>query len=102
MFINNDEVLNLMKLELPNFNILSDNGKINFLFCKKPKTILLHRLRQHVASHIILKEIRGHSHLRGYCGLIGCFLDLVITSGKGKNKTFGPKSDCKYFRAFSY
>jgi hypothetical protein len=91
-----------MKLELPNVQILTDNDKITCQFCQKPKNVLLHRLRQHIASHIILKEIDSHSHLCGYCGLIGCSLDLVVTSGKGKNKTFGPKSDCKYFRALSY
>ena len=81
-----DILFNFMKLELPNVQILTDIDKITCQFCQKPKTVLLHRLRQHIASHIILKEIDSHSHLCGYCGLIGCSLDLVVTSGKGKNK----------------
>ena len=40
-------------------------------------------------------------HLCGFCGAIGCNLDLVRTSGKGKNSTFKASSDFSYCKAFS-
>ncbi len=37
----------------------------------------------------------------GFCGNIGCKIELQVTSGKGINKTLGLKSDCKFYVKFS-
>ena len=72
---------------------------MNCKVCKK--YVYLIRIRQRVGKHIILGEIKENIHLCGFCGEIGCSIDLVCSSGKGVNKTFKPSSDCKYFKAFS-
>ena len=92
-------VFQLLKIDLPSNQLVSDNDKIMCKFCEK--YVLLQRLRCHIAKHIIKKEIKKHAHLCGFCGSIGCSLELIVTSGKGKQKNYGPKSDCKYFRSFS-
>ena len=57
------------------------------------------KMRVHVAKHII-NEKKSHAHLCSYCGRIGCPIELVVTSGRGKNATKGPRSSCPFFYAF--
>ncbi len=63
----------------------------------------LSKMRDHVARHILLKEVELTSSLCGFCGRDngGCTIAIVITSGKGKNTTYGPASTCSYFRKFN-
>ncbi len=42
-------------------------------------------------------KVSEDEHRCGYCGCIGCHIDLVRTSGDGANKVLGPVSDCEYF-----
>lgn len=59
------------------------------------------KMRQHVGLHILLGEIDLNLMTCGFCGLNGCRTKLIITSGRGKSATWGPHSDCKYFKAFA-
>jgi hypothetical protein len=38
----------------------------------------------------------------GYCGLIGCNVSLVKTSGFGEKANYGPESDCEYHYKFNF
>ena len=49
----------------------------------------------HVAKHYAKGEIKQDQHLCDFCGKIGCSIGLELTSGKGRNANYGPKSDCK-------
>ena len=49
----------------------------------------------HVAKHYAKREIKQDQHLCVFCGKIGCSIGLELTSGKGRNANYGPKSDCK-------
>ena len=48
-----------------------------------------------VAKHFAKREIKQDQHLCVFCGKIGCSIGLELTSGKGRNANYGPKSDCK-------
>ena len=61
----------------------------------------LSRMRDHVAKHILVNEVEPDSNRCGFCGLVGCSIAIVVTSGKGKNTTYGPASSCAYFRKFN-
>jgi hypothetical protein len=59
-------------------------------------------MRNHIGWHFVNNyKITKDTHLCGYCGNIGCKLELRKTSGFGKNSTYGPWSDCSYFYGFS-
>jgi hypothetical protein len=58
-------------------------------------------MRQHVGLHILKGDIALNLNTCGFCGQLGCKIRLVVTSGKGKNATWGPFSDCKYFKSFA-
>ena len=49
----------------------------------------------HVAKHYAKGEIKQDQHLCVFCGKIGCSIGLELTSGKGRNANYNPKSDCK-------
>lgn len=61
----------------------------------------LNKMRDHVAGHLIRNEIESNPNTCGYCGQSDCEISIKITSGKGKNATYGPASDCEYFRKFN-
>lgn len=67
--------------------------------CNSPFS--LSKMRDHVAKHIIVKDLEENANRCGFCGLIGCNIDIKITSGKGKNATYGPASSCDYYRKFN-
>jgi hypothetical protein len=94
-------------IPLLNIRVLSDKGKTansgNSFECKMcTEKIMKAKMRCHIGKHILNNEIRESSVVCGFCGLtIGCNISIVATSGKGKNKTYGPQSNCKYFYKFS-
>ena len=55
-------------------------------------------MRQHIGKHFIWKDITENGRLCGFCGGLGCSIDLAVSSGKGFFKAL---SDCKYNFAFS-
>ena len=76
---------------------------MNQFKCKVCKKIInKERIRQHVGKHILKKETQLNQRVCGFCGLVGCSIDLKVTSGYGKNKTEGADSNCMYFVKFSY
>ncbi len=54
-------------------------------------------MRQHVAGHILGHQLPEDENRCGFCGCIGCHIDLVKTSGYGAKTVLGPVSDCEYF-----
>ena len=58
-------------------------------------------MRNHIGKHILQQKIESDPHLCGFCGNIGCSINLESSSGFGKNKTIAVKSDCPYFYKFS-
>jgi hypothetical protein len=78
---------------------IGSNEKIKCEICDK--MIKFANMRVHIAVHFIKEEIEKDEHLCGYCGQIGCSIAIIKTSGNGVRATFGPKSDCLFFREFS-
>ena len=68
---------------------------ICFQEIKQPK------LRQHIAKHIINKELSNNANTCGFCGGHSCTISIKVTSGFGKNSNKGISSNCKYFQRFS-
>ncbi len=92
----------------PQHQQLGGSGAASFRSDEAPCKICnelcsLSKMRDHVARHILLKDVEASSSLCGFCGRndSGCTLAIVITSGKGKNTTYGPASSCPYFRKFN-
>ena len=48
-------------------------------------------MRMHIGWHI-LNGLESNSHRCGFCGLIGCSLSIINTSGFGVNANTGPKT----------
>ena len=78
---------------------IGPRGKITCDHCEK--NVVFVNMRVHIAVHFTKGEIDHDEHLCGFCGSIGCSIGIVKTPGNGVRKTFGPKSDCTLFRAFS-
>ena len=55
----------------------------------------------HFGFHIFHNDCSPDPHCCGYCGEIGCNIDLVVTSGYGRNVKYGPRSDCEYYTDIS-
>ena len=49
----------------------------------------------HMMQNIKLKANLRKINIYAFCGKIGCSIGLELTSGKGRNANYGPKSDCK-------
>lgn len=67
------------------------NRKVPCLIENCKKKILLVKMRMHIGWHI-LNGLESNSHRCGFCGLIGCSLSIINTSGFGVNANTGPKS----------
>ena len=80
-------------------NIKESHDKFKCKFCAK--LVDQDKMRCHVAKHILNAQVPDNQNTCGYCGIIGCKIELVKTSGHGAYKTFGPKSNCKYYYSFS-
>ena len=93
------EVKTLLSVKIISSETAPQDGKWTCKICLK--YVSPNRMRCHVGKHILRKEVQPNSHLGGFCGLVGSPVSMVITSGKGKNATFGPKSVCSYFYQFS-
>jgi hypothetical protein len=75
--------------------------KCKVLGCKCKKLIRLVQMRLHVGWHI-MHGLTADPHRCGYCGLIGCNVSLVKTSGFGEKANYGPESDCEYHYKFNF
>ena len=69
--------------------------KCKVLGCKCKKLIRLVQMRLHVGWHK-MHGLTANPHRCGYCGLIGCNVSLVKTSGFGEKANYGPESDCEF------
>ena len=97
-----DEILNLCLIDS------EEKESVDFNYKKVPcqvancnSNITLVKMRMHIGTHILKNDVISHPHRCGFCGGIGCSLQLITTSGFGVNATVGPKSDCKYFYKFN-
>ena len=59
------------------------------------------KMRNHIGKHILNKSIPPNVHMCGFCGSVGCSISIKVTSGFGLNDTYGPESDCKFYKRFS-
>ncbi len=61
------------------------------------------KMRCHVAGHLFNKDLNSHPHLCGFCGQIksNCKVELIKSSGFGKNKTISSFSKCSFYYDFS-
>ena len=64
------------------------------------KDVALSKLRQHIARHILLKELNNNAKTCGFCGGQSCAVSIKVTSGVGKKANKGIESNCKYFQRF--
>ena len=55
-------------------------------------------MRKHVGQHILAD---GLENACGFCGLVGCIIDLITGSGRGKTATLTAGSNCPYKTKFS-
>ena len=85
----------------PNVYIRTKHDNVFCLLLNCNKEVILSRMRQHIGKHILNKDIPPNENTCGYCGMTGCRIELVKTSGKGIHATYGPASNCKYFKSFS-
>ena len=56
------------------------------------------RMRVHVGKHILENQTDKSPNLCGYCGKVGCSIDLIQSSTTKHQK---PKSNCTFFYKFS-
>ena len=56
------------------------------------------QMRKHVGVHILKDGLRNSC---GFCGLVGCTIDLVNGSGRGKTTTLTAGGNCRYRVKFS-
>ena len=94
-----DEIYNVLKI-----NDSSNNAnKNNQLICKLSncnKVIERERMHQHIGQHILNNHIIKSANVCGFCGMVGCKIDIITTSGYGNSRTLGPKSNCTHFYPF--
>lgn len=88
------EILKLDQLEISK----ADDVKVKCKVCPEFHSRAI--MRQYVAKHILSNRIPEAVNTCGFCGLVGCKIGLVKTSGSGAHKVFGPSSDCNYFEPF--
>ena len=93
------DVLENCILTSDSVDVTFDSNKLQCKLC--PKRVVKKKMRNHVGFHIIHKAVFNDSHRCGYCGNVGCIIQLVTTSGFGKSATQCPKSDCPYFTDIS-
>jgi hypothetical protein len=58
-------------------------------------------MRNHISQDIIKKEISPNQNFCGYCGCVGCSIQLVLSSRIGSKKIFEPSSNLMYYTKFS-
>jgi hypothetical protein len=58
-------------------------------------------MRTHVGYHILNNDVVKSQDICGFCGIVGCKIELSKTSGFGTRKTLGPTSNCSHFYGFS-
>jgi hypothetical protein len=87
--------------------LISENGHLamnDAVTCKICHELCkLSKMRDHVARHILMNEVLPDAIRCGFCGQVekACSIEIRATSGKGKNITYGPMSNCKYYRKFN-
>ena len=95
-----DSIKSFFTLSEDNFDFELDTDKVQCpISCRKKFSLV--KLRMHIGKHILKGDITPHPNLCGYCGSIGCRIEIVTTSGFGVNSNQGPKSDCRHFYKFS-
>jgi hypothetical protein len=94
----NADVLSLLLINLRSIAI-SNDSKTKCRICSKQVKLAL--MRSHIGKHIIDGTVKRHEHLCGFCGIVGCKISIVKTSGYGTSANYGPDSDCKYKIRFS-
>ena len=55
-------------------------------------------MRKHNASHILIDKLEN---VCGFCGVLGCSINIVKGSGKGKIASKSVSSNCEYSVKFS-
>ena len=96
--------LNYFSNEFKDMISLKNNDNEEMLCVEKLKCkICFHlisreRLRVHVAKHIIKNETSKSPNLCGFCGTVGCSIDLKQSSTKNHLK---PKSNCSFYYKFN-
>lgn len=97
------EIEEIEKNATNKFNNQNTTKNVDLVSCKIcNNSYILAKMRDHVATHIVSNELEESSNRCGFCGLNdGCNINIVITSGNGKNTKYGPSSNCKYFRKFN-
>lgn len=66
---------------------ISQTDKVQCFFCES--LVHLKSMRTHIGVHILKKQIAPDQNTCGFCGKIGCRVNLIKTSGKGKYATYG-------------
>ena len=94
-----EEIYDVLKLN----DSTKNSGDEKHFICKLSncnKLVDKERIIQHTGQHILNGNIIKNANVCGFCGQIGCKIDLVTTSGYGTYKTIGPHSNCLYFYPF--
>jgi len=81
--------------------VIADGDKLPCLFSNCKNKTVLKNMRTHVAKHLLRLPNGPHTHSCGFCGKVGCSINLVVTSGRGSYSVYGPESNCVYAYKFS-
>ena len=77
----------------------NENKDVNSVTCRLCcEEVPIKQMRTHVGKHI-LKEQLGD--VCGFCGMVGCSIDLIKGSGRGSSVTSTAGSNCSYKCKFS-
>jgi len=76
----------------------SKSSKVKCDTCSK--LVPIERMRQHIGKHLIKLEIDPNQKTCGFCGCIGCSVELK-KSGIGKKSVNIVASDCKHFLKYN-
>ena len=116
--LNLNDILLLIK-QLPTYKIRNDykllpyhslltegcvmEADSSLIICKIcSKYIQKKKMRQHVGSHILSKDIESSQNVCGFCGTADtCDISICRGSGRGKTASEIPQSTCSYFEKFS-
>ena len=97
--VHSNVILEQCILAQESVDITCDSIKLNCKLCAKK--FVRKMMRNHIGFHIVHNDCSPDPHRCGYCGEIGCNIDLVVTSGYGRNVKYGPRSDCEYYTDIS-
>ena len=93
----NQQVLDLLTIHDLKVNN-TKSSKQNCNICAK--LVPIERMRQHIGKHLVKLEINPNQKTCGFCGCIGCSVELK-KSGIGKKAVNIVASDCKYFLKYN-